>query len=52
MGGAKMAHQDEERPDRREQGVPVSYEPPRVETVLSPAELEREILYAGVPTSR
>jgi hypothetical protein len=23
------------------------YEPPRVERVLSPAELEREILYAG-----
>jgi hypothetical protein len=24
-----------------------SYEPPRVERVLTPAELEREILYAG-----
>jgi hypothetical protein len=24
------------------------YEPPRVEQVLSPAELEREILYAGI----
>ena len=27
--------------------VPV-YDPPRVERVLTPAELEREILYAGV----
>jgi hypothetical protein len=26
---------------------PAGYEPPRVESVLSPAELEREILYAG-----
>ncbi len=25
-----------------------SYEPPRVERVLTPAELEREILYAGL----
>ena len=24
-----------------------SYEPPRVERVLTPAELQREILYAG-----
>jgi hypothetical protein len=23
------------------------YEPPRVESVLTPAELEREVLYAG-----
>jgi hypothetical protein len=25
------------------------YEPPRVERVLTPGELEREILYAGEP---
>ena len=30
---------------------PVQYEPPRVERVLTPAELEREILYAGAPAS-
>jgi hypothetical protein len=29
----------------------VSYEPPRVERVLTPGELEREILYAGGPAS-
>ncbi|HEY7140485.1 MAG TPA: hypothetical protein VIE44_10325 [Methylomirabilota bacterium] len=27
---------------------PDGYEPPRVERLLSPADLEREILYAGV----
>ena len=27
------------------------YEPPRVERVLTPAELEQEILYAGAPVS-
>ena len=26
-----------------------AYEPPRVERVLTPAELEREFLYAGRP---
>jgi hypothetical protein len=26
---------------------PAAYEPPRVERVLTPAELEREFLYAG-----
>ena len=31
---------------------PASYEPPRVERVLTPAELEHEILYAGVPTGQ
>jgi hypothetical protein len=29
---------------------PATYEPPRVERVLTPAELEREVLYAGEPT--
>ena len=28
------------------------YEPPRVERVLTPAELEHEILYAGTPQSQ
>jgi hypothetical protein len=27
------------------------YEPPRVEKVLTPAELEREVLYAGGPSA-
>jgi hypothetical protein len=31
----------------RERRGSVGYEPPRVERVLTPAELEREILYAG-----
>jgi len=30
---------------------PAAYEPPRVERELTPLELEREILYAGVDTS-
>ena len=28
---------------------PHGYEPPGVEQVLTPADLEREVLYAGVP---
>ena len=42
-----MSHHDETAlsgPDRR--GL-VGYEAPRVERVLTPAELEREILFAG-----
>ena len=31
---------------------PHGYEPPGVEQVLTPAELEREVLYAGVPATR
>jgi hypothetical protein len=31
---------------------PGSYDAPRVERVLTPAELEHEILYAGVPTGQ
>jgi hypothetical protein len=31
--------------------VPCGYEPPRVERVLTPAELEREVLYAGDTTA-
>jgi hypothetical protein len=30
-----------------EQRTPMDYGPPRIERVLSPAELEREVLYAG-----
>jgi hypothetical protein len=40
----------------REPGGPseptsLDYEPPRVERVLTPAELEREVLYAGLVVS-
>jgi hypothetical protein len=37
--------------DRTTKG-PSGYEPPRVERVLTPAELEREILYAGTPSGQ
>jgi hypothetical protein len=30
--------------------IPLPYEPPRVERVLGPEDLEREILYAGADT--
>jgi hypothetical protein len=40
-----MRDRDEARQD------PVGYEPPRVERVLTPVELEREIVYAGQDTS-
>ena len=30
--------------------APVAYEPPRVEQVLTPVDLEHEVLYAGQPT--
>ena len=36
-----MSDRDQSSPD------PAAYEPPRVERVLTLAELEREILYAG-----
>jgi len=36
-----------EQPDRPD--APVDYEAPRVERVLTPAEIGREILYAGRP---
>jgi hypothetical protein len=42
-----MSREDETASGRPERGVPVGYEAPGVERVLTPAELEREILYAG-----
>ena len=41
-----MDHRDREI-ENCEHLVPGGYEPPRVEQVLTPAELEREALYAG-----
>jgi hypothetical protein len=48
MGEREMSHHDETTSSEPERRVPVGYEPPRVERVVAPAELEREILYAGV----
>jgi len=31
--------------------VPPSYEPPRIEKVLTPEDLEREVQYAGIPST-
>jgi hypothetical protein len=30
--------------------LPERYEAPRVDTVLTPEELEREVIYAGAPS--
>jgi hypothetical protein len=46
MEGTRMSAPDDLRLD------PVEYEPPRVERVLTPVELEREIVYAGTPQSQ
>jgi hypothetical protein len=37
-------------PDSRFEASAVAYEPPIVERVIDPAEIEREVLYAGKPT--
>ena len=37
--------------DERLRDLPAGYEPPRVERVLTPAELEQEIVYAGQDNS-
>jgi hypothetical protein len=42
-----MSDQDERAPSQPVRRIPPGYEPPRLERVLSPADLEREILYAG-----
>jgi hypothetical protein len=44
-----MADKSHERPNEGERRIEAGYEPPRVEKVLTPAELERETLYAGAP---
>ena len=38
------------KPTDGHERLPLAYEPPRVEQVLTVAELEHEILYAGVPS--
>ncbi len=42
-----MADQDQSEATGRGQPPRADYQPPRVEQVLTPADLEREILYAG-----
>jgi hypothetical protein len=42
-----MSTQPERRGDSRERQPLAGYEPPRVERLLTPTELEREVLYAG-----
>jgi hypothetical protein len=43
-------HVGSERESRWREPV-AGYEPPRVEQVLTPADLEREVLYAGPPAT-
>ena len=47
ISGRELSNRSEAASGRPMQGAPDCYEPPRVEKVLSQAELEREILYAG-----
>jgi hypothetical protein len=42
-----MSHETQTDRDRAPEEAPAGYEPPRVERVLSPVDLEREVLYAG-----
>jgi hypothetical protein len=47
--GGWDGNQDQEVGDQLPSGrCPLGYEPPRVERVLAPADLEREVLYAGL----
>lgn len=36
--------------EKNERGLPIAYEPPRIELVLTPEQIEREAHYAGGPT--
>jgi len=38
---------DQRKPQAPHEPQPVRYEPPRIELVLTPEELEREVMYAG-----
>jgi hypothetical protein len=44
-----MDRQEQHHGNARDDAPIGGYERPRVERVLAPADLEREILYAGVP---
>ncbi len=46
-----MADQEQREVIEQEQPARPDYQAPRVERVLTPAELEREILYAGAVPS-
>ena len=46
-----MSHEDQTVATEPGRSVPVDYERPRVERVLTPAELEREVLFARQPTT-
>ena len=43
-----MADRDETGSTGPVRALPAGYEPPRVELVVTAADLEREVLYAGV----
>lgn len=43
-----MTDRNELQPDLHPQvSEPASYEPPRIERVLTPEEMEREVMFAG-----
>lgn len=44
-----MSHRTHNAESRPETPASTSYEPPRVEQALTPAELQREIMYTGGP---
>ena len=46
-----MTNREQDVRDRPEGVRPAGYEPPRVERVLNPADLEREVMYAVVAAS-
>jgi len=46
-----MAEPDRTPTDGLTSGVPLPYAPPSVEAILTPEELEREVLYAGGPSA-
>lgn len=49
-GGLGMSDRSQRCPDEATRRVDMGYEPPRVERVLTPEELEQEIRYAGDTT--
>jgi hypothetical protein len=45
-----MSHETQTDRDRAPEEAPAGYEPPRVESVLSSADLEQEICQAAAPS--